>query len=165
VKPRFGLAFAVVAAALAACGSQAPPRAVDVLDRQWVANTTGVVEQLRRDVTLTQVTGQTLATAGGALRDDSALYVLLLAYSDFGGCDRMVGQAGDAPPSTPQLQRTLSATCRRLQAAAKLFTRATKNDDAHALLAASREASAASPLLVRARLQLAAAQGHVRPTG
>src|SRR5437879_2538781 len=90
---RVTVAVLVVAVLGAGCGAKvAPPT-----DREWVANTRGVVDQLRGDVVA--VSGyDRLGAARKALRDDSHLYGLLVSYTDFGGCRHMVAAAGAEPP-------------------------------------------------------------------
>jgi hypothetical protein len=141
-------------ALLGACGTSETAPSPQALDRQWLANTRGVVAQLRHDLMLIHVSGRSLPAARAALRSDSDLYALLLAYSDFGGCRRMIAGAGPPAQSASRLELTLAHACARLQRGAALFTRAVSRSDAEALLAASRAAGGASPLLVRATLQL-----------
>ncbi len=97
-------------------------------------------------MSLTETAGTTSAQARRALGSDSDLYALVFAYADLGGCRAMIRHAS-APRA---LEPVLEAPCGRLQHAAGTFTRATTRSDAHALLAASRQAHGAEPLLVRA---------------
>jgi hypothetical protein len=115
-----------------------------------------VIGILERDVGLTAAGGGTLAGAGSALRDGSSLYTMVVAYSDFGGCNHMLASAGRAPAVYVQTERALLSACSVLERASTLFTEATKTKSASTLLAATRLASSAVPGLVRARVELAA---------
>ena len=149
------VALAALAAVLAAgCGAQ--PEAAKPSSREWVANARGVVEQLRGDVVA--VAGfDRLAAARKGLDDESELYGLLVAYTDFGGCRHMVAAAGATPARYRPARAVLDSACRLLERGAALFTRATTRHDARALLAAARTTARAAPLLVRARVALEAA--------
>jgi hypothetical protein len=147
---------AVPPALLTACGGApaAQPVAAPVSDSQWLANIRGAVEQLHADVSLSAYGGADLRSARAALRDESSLYALLLAYSDFGGCSRMIANTGTATRRFDRVQVTLARACGHLEHSATLFTEATTESDAHALLAAGRDVQQAAPLLARAALQL-----------
>ncbi len=60
-------------------------------DREWVANAAGVIDQLNDRCRRRRARGPDLATARRSLRDLSDLFGLLVAYTDFGGCNKMVG--------------------------------------------------------------------------
>ena len=146
---------AVAAVVCTACGggsAQAPRSAAS----EWTANTAGVIDQLRAD-TVAASDGDSISSARAALRDESRLYGLLVAYSDFGGCRHMVGAVGDAPLGFRVVAATLARACTSLQHAAALFTRAASRSDAAALFAASRAVAVAAPLLERAELELRSA--------
>ena len=142
---------------LAGCG-KAPQPPQPRPESQWVANATDVIDELQRDLELSSSTGDTVAEARSALHD-SGLYTILVAYTDFGGCRHMVRAVGAPPAGFAEVVRTLHAACTKFERAAALFTRATTRSDPHALLAATRLADGARPLLVRAREQLQAV-GH-----
>src|SRR5437868_4242703 len=91
VLPR--LAPLVVAALLAAgCGARPVPR-TEPPAREWVANARGVVQQLRNDII--GVSGfDAIDAARRGLSDDSQMYGLLVAYTDFGGCRHMAASVG-----------------------------------------------------------------------
>lgn len=152
-----GAGSAVCAAfVLAGCGS-APARESNVVgEREWRANTVIIVRQLQSDIASTQISGGTRAAAQAALRDESSLYGLLVAYSDFAGCRGMVAAAGEAPEAGAKAERLLAAGCRHLERASASFTRAVKENDGAALLAADREAGRALPWLVKAAAALKA---------
>jgi hypothetical protein len=139
--------------ASAGCGGAAQP--ARQADREWIDNTSGVIDQLQRDLVLGSGEGDSLADARKALRN--GLYTLLVAYTDFGGCRHMVAAAGVAPERFTEVTETLAGACARLERAAQLFTRAASDDDAPALVEAERLAASAAPLLVRAREELQAA--------
>jgi hypothetical protein len=113
-----------------------------------------VIDQLERDVVLAGSGGSTLPTARQALQHPSNLYTILVAYTDFGGCNHMVSAAGAAAVRFVRVERSLAAACTLLQRAAVLFTRAATRHDARALLTATRTTLRASPLLIRAKTEL-----------
>src|SRR5882757_5917812 len=103
-------AVIVVVALLAACGGAKTP---EPTDREWVANASGVVVQLRADVVA--VSGfDRLGAARKGLVDDSQLYGLLVAYTDFGGCRHMVAAIGVEPPGRARVVGLLRRACSRL---------------------------------------------------
>jgi hypothetical protein len=159
-RPAEAAAAVVAAIALSGCGRPARPAhlAARAADREWVANATGVIDQLQTDVATATPAGSGLAGARRSLHDLSDLYGLLVAYTDFGGCTRMIGGIGTAPPRYALVVTRLERACRGFEDAAVLFTRAASGDDAHALLAASREVKAAASLLYRANLVFVAAR-------
>jgi hypothetical protein len=158
------LAAAACAALLPACGgtSSAPaPLAPD----QWEANARDVIGVLVRDLELSKSTGDTIAEAGQALRDTWTLYTMLVAYTDFGGCDYMISAVGVPPPRFRPAERTMRAACAVLKHAAALFTRAAGESDAVLLRRANRLVLHAAPLLIRAAAELHAAQAVTRSHG
>src|SRR4051812_4220010 len=86
-------ALLVVAALAAGCGANEPTAS----DRQWIANARGVVDQLHGDIVTVAGFDEPGAARRG-LRDDSQLYELLVAYTDFGGCLHMTAAVGAEPP-------------------------------------------------------------------
>jgi hypothetical protein len=144
--------LAVAAFVAAGCGATAPPPT----DREWIANARGVVQQLHGDVVA--VSGyDRIAPARAGLRDESQLYGLLVAYTDFGGCRHMVAAVGVEPPSLARVVRSLQRACLHLQRADLLFTRAVAHRAPRLLARATNEALAAVPSLDAAALELA---GH-----
>jgi hypothetical protein len=119
-----------------------------------VANATDVIAELRRDVELGTGGDDTLASARRALRDESSLYTLVVAYTDFGGCGHMVAAIGAPGPRFGTVRRTLDAACRRFERAATLFTQATTATNPRALRSAMRVVLSALPLLARAEAEL-----------
>ena len=144
-------AVVLAALVLAACGtgSQQPSAA------EWPAGAKVVIRQLRADV-LEVAGADRVPAARRALRDDSELYGLLVAFSDVGGCSHMVASLGTHPPQLESAEHLLAGACLRLQRAATWFTTAATRDDARALVTAARDALAALPLLDRAALALSA---------
>lgn len=140
---------------LSGCGGSGPPARSAQADRQWIDNTSGVIDQLQRDLVLESSAGDTLRAARAQLRQ--GLYPTLVAYTDFGGCRHMVAAAGTAPAGFEEAGRSLGAACALLQRAAALFTRAASRHDPAALVRAGQVASSAVPLLVRAKAALQAA--------
>ena len=146
-------------AVLTACGGTSAPVASPQIDREWAANTSGVIDELERDVLLAGSGGTTIAAARNALRSQSDLYTILVAYTDFGGCSHMVEAAGVSTALFAAVEHTLASACGLLQRGAALFTKAATAHDARALLAATRLVLAASPLLLRAKTELDRALG------
>jgi hypothetical protein len=144
-------AIIVVAALLAACGGAKTP---EPTDREWVANASGIVVQLRADVVAVSAFDR-LGAARKGLVDDSQLYGLLVAYTDFGGCRHMVAAIGVEPPGRARVVGLLRRACARLLDADHLFTRAVAHRDPRLLVGATRDAVAAVPLLDAAALELA----------
>ncbi len=105
---------------------------------------------------LTWNAGDTLPAARHALRDDSDLYALVLAYTDFGGCRTMVSGLGSPSTRLAPVKTALATACGHLERASALFTQSTKGTDPGVLLAASRQALDASPILYQAGFRLAA---------
>jgi hypothetical protein len=148
--PRTIAAVLAVAALVAAgCGAAAPPP-----DREWIANARGVVQQLHGDVVAVSAYDR-VGTAREGLRDESQLYGLLVAYTDFGGCRHMAAAVGTEPPSLSGVVRALRRACLHLQRADGLFTRAVAHHAPPLLAAATREALVAVPSLDAAALELA----------
>ena len=149
----------LVAAAVTGCGN-APGKHVSAAatNREWVANTSGVIDQLNEDVSVVAPAGRGLRAARRALRDESDLFALLVAYTDFGGCNKMVAAAGEAPPRFGRVASELELACRHFSDAAELFTRAASETDPRALLRASRQVRLAAAALYRASLRFAAAR-------
>jgi hypothetical protein len=148
----------LVAAALAGCGAADTHVLRAAADREWVANTLGVIDQLNEDVSAVTPAGRGLQSARRALHDESDLFALLVAYTDFGGCNKMVAASGEAPPRFVRVASALQLACRHFSNAAALFTRAASATDAQALLEASRQVRLASAALYRASLRFAAAR-------
>jgi hypothetical protein len=147
-------------AGLAGCGGPTGPAHVNRVstDREWVDNASGVIDQLNGDVSAAEPARPGLAGARRSLGDLSELYGLLVAYTDFGGCTKMVGGIGRTPPQFVVVVDRLGPACTHFERAAALFTRAASGHDPRALLAASREVKAGQALLYRAMLAFAAAR-------
>jgi hypothetical protein len=116
------LGAVVVAVSLAACGGHRGSTTRSAAG-EWTANAAGVIEQLRSD-SLGAADGDTVPSARAALHDESRLYGLVVAYTDFGGCRHMASALGAAPPSLGATAEALGRACADLQRAAALFTRA-----------------------------------------
>jgi hypothetical protein len=151
---------ALVAALLVGCGGARPLHvSAATTDREWVANAAGVIDQLNTDVAAVTPAGADLATARRSLHDLSDLYGLLVAYTDFGGCNKMVSGTGNAPPGFARVVDALARACSGFERGAALFTRAAGGSgDPRALVAASKHVKMAAALLYRATLALAAAR-------
>jgi hypothetical protein len=105
--------------------------------------------------------GNDLASARRALHDESDLYAMLVAYTRFGGCTESLRNVGAPSARVRAVEKTLSLACRRLERASALFTLAVERSDAKLLLAATRTALTASPLLYRAQSKLDAARASL----
>jgi len=148
------LAAVVVAAGCGGRGEPSPSPSSKALLREWKANVAVVIQQLRSDVDVTQVAGTTTASANAALRNESDVYALLVAYTDLGGCHRMVVAAGTSTPATERVDRLLASACGHAERASTYFTRAVRTGSGEALLAGAREARRSLPALVRAAAAL-----------
>jgi hypothetical protein len=139
----------VVAAACLGCGTtRAAPG-----EREWVANTRGVIRQLQADMGQVSDAG-TPAEAGRTLTDESRLYAALVVYTDFGGCRHMVAALGRTPPRFRSVGLELDRACADLQRSSALFTKAVTDDDARVLASAARFAGRAAGPLLRGELAL-----------
>jgi hypothetical protein len=151
----------LAAAALAAgCGGATGPVASvpagSPAAREWIDNAARLVQQLQRDVTMSATGGSNLASARRAVADDGAVYLLLVAYGDFGDCNRELAAAGTPGAHGRAIAVLILSACRPLEQASALFTRAMQRNDATALLAATRTSATAAPMLVRALAALEA---------
>jgi hypothetical protein len=145
-------AIVVVALLAAGCG-RASSRA-ESSSREWVANARGVVDQLRGEIVSVSGFDEVVAARKG-LRDDSQLYGLLVAYTDFGGCRHMAAATGVEPPGRARVVVLLDRACAHLERADALFTRAVAHMAPRLLVGATHQAVAAVPLLDAAALELA----------
>lgn len=143
---------AVVVLALTGCGSRASAPA----DREWRSNARGVAQQLQGDVVA--IAGlDRVPVARRALHDDSQLYGLLVAYTDFGGCAHMVAALGAEPLRLASARRQLTIACSRLRVAGAFFTHAVARNDPQLLVRATNAAERSLAPLQRAQLALASA--------
>ena len=148
------LGVAVVLAS--GCGTtptSLPPSGSDG-ERLWIDNASQLIDELDQGVVVSDDPGTDVATARAALGNQSELVNLLMANVAFGSCDESVRNVGVPTRRLQRVATTLASACRILQRASDLFTRATSGPDPRALLAASRLAVKASPLLRQARLEL-----------
>lgn len=139
----------VVTAACLGCGSTQPAPN----DREWIANTRGVIRQLQADLGQVSDAG-TAEEARGTLRDESRLYAALVVYTDFGGCRHMVAALGEPPARFRHVDAELDRACASLQRSSALFTKAVSGHDARVLAAAARSAHRAAEPLLRGELEL-----------
>ena len=157
-RPWAAIAAATCLTALAGCGSAAKTEPdTAATDREWAANANGVIGTLQRDLDLSTSGGATVAAARRALHDGSTIYTILVAYTDFGGCNHMIASTGPPPSRFAKADAELRMACARFERAAGLFDRATKSSNAYRLLEATRTALSASPPLQRAAADLQAA--------
>jgi hypothetical protein len=125
-------------------------------EREWIANAAQLLHTLDTDIGLSAAGGANLATARRALGSQSALYTMVVAYSEFGDCAHELGNAGSPAARDESTATAIARACMRLEQAAVLFQRATSRRNADALLRATGEALAAEPLVVAAEGDLAA---------
>lgn len=149
------LAAVVLVAVLTACG----PSAGNHAERQSAANLSSMIDQLHDDLAVTEIEGDTLASARRALSNHSDQLAALVAYDDFGSCRTMLRNAGSTDGHLQPVGVTLDSACGLLERAATLFTAAQANADPETLLRATARALKAAPLLYRAKLQLEMARG------
>ena len=124
--------------------------------RLWVDNAARLVQQVQHDIAVSATGGSNLATARRAVADSDAVYVLLVAYGDFGDCNRELAAAGTPSRHGGAAAALIVSACRPLQRSAALFERAMRRNDARALLAATETSATAAPILVRALAELEA---------
>jgi hypothetical protein len=159
LRPGWAAASLAAAALTTGCGGGSAPPAVSAGSaeaRVWVDNAVRLVEQLRHDVDLSAAGGSTLASARRAVADDNTVYVLLVAYGDFGDCDRELAAAGTPSPDERNVAARVLSACAPLRRASTLFDRAMRLNDPRTLRAATRASADAAPLLVRALAALEA---------
>ena len=147
----------LTAALLAGCGSSsrtpAPPS--PALERAWLENARQLVATLETDVLLSANGGANLATARRALSNSSDVYGMVLAYTDFASCGKLLGSFGPPGPAHAAARTTLGSVCKQVEEAAAIFHQAMSRNDPKILLAATRAALAAESLLVQAKAELA----------
>ncbi len=139
----------MVVLGLAGCGAQSAPPPVG----EWRDNARGVAQQLRGDVVSIAAIDR-VPTARIALHNDSQLYGLLVAYTDFGGCAHMVAALGAEPQQFGAARRLLALACKRLRVADSDFTHAVAHNDPRLLVRANTAAQRSLAPLERAQLAL-----------
>jgi hypothetical protein len=147
------LAWTAALLAAAGCGGGRGPADVPVGSpeaRVWVDNAARLVQQLQQDVTLSATGGSNLATARRAVADNDTVYLLLVAYGDFAGCNRELAAAGTPSRHGRAAAALILSACRPLERSAMLFERAMRQNDARTLLSATRTSATAAPILVQA---------------
>jgi hypothetical protein len=152
------LAAAATVAAMAGCGTHTTPVVPQsrATDRLWLSNAVDFVSQLQSDLSMSDTGGANLATARRVIRDTSDIVTMLVAYNVFGACTGEVENFGGPPPRAAKpVLAVITKVCQRLEHATSLFTDAMTNEDPVALLAATRAANGAAPLLAEARSGLA----------
>jgi hypothetical protein len=148
--------------ALSACSAGTPPPRPaphSAADRLWLDNATRFIDTLDSDLLLSTSGGANLATARRALRSQSDLYSLLVAYTLFGSCRSALANVGTPSARERKSVTTLVSACRRLERASALFELAVRRGNARALLRATRIALGTEPLLFRARAEVKALAG------
>jgi hypothetical protein len=152
-------ALVAIGALLGGCSGNAAtlaPGPGSAGEREWVANASQLVDALESDLLATGTGGSNLATARRALASQSDLYTMVVAYSQFGDCTHELANVGTPSRRAEMAAQAIAGACRKLSHAAALFHRAASQDDPAALIAATRGAVAAEPLLLSARADLAA---------
>jgi hypothetical protein len=95
--------------------------------------------------------GANLEAARRAIGNESDIYTMLVAYTQFGDCNRELGNVGPPASRARAVVALIVSACSRLQRASSLFQDAMTNDRPEALLAATRAATDAAPLLAEAQ--------------
>jgi hypothetical protein len=148
-------------ALLTACGgSSGETAAGSRAERLWVVNAAALIGDLQADILLSTRGGDDVASARRAMQTEGDVYLLLVAYGLFGDCGQKVEQLGTPNARLQQVRRTLAAACRHLERSASLFTRAMTGSQPAALVAATQTALRVTPLLERAKSELAAVGGE-----
>jgi hypothetical protein len=80
---------------------------------------------------------------------------MLVAYADFGSCNRELGNVGVPAAGTQKVVALIVAACQRLERASSLFQGAMTYNRPARLLAATRLTEQAAPLLAKAESALA----------
>lgn len=143
---------------LAGCGGNGRVQP-SVAERQWMDNAAGLIADLGDGVVLSSSGGNDLPSARKALHDESDLYAMVIAYTRFGGCQKTMLNLGAPNAKLHNVERALGTACRRFERASNLFTVAMERSDPNVLLAATRTALEAAPLLYRAEAELNAVRG------
>jgi hypothetical protein len=147
-------AAALAGASATGCGGgtvkpPAPASSVTA-ERLWVDNARRFVYELQQDILLTAAGGADLATARRAIKNESDIYSLLIAYSLFGGCARELAAAGTPSRTMERASRLIASACVKLERASALFQDAMTHNRPEALLVATRTAAEAVPDLTSA---------------
>jgi hypothetical protein len=152
------LATAAAAVGLGGCGASTAvptPPAGSAAERAWIDGAGRFVSELQSDLFLSAAGGANLATARRALRDQSDIYTMLVAYNLFGDCNRELGNVGVPARQAEPVVTLIVSACGRLERATSLFQTAMTREDPAVLLAATRTAATAAPLLAEAQDGLA----------
>ena len=146
----------LAAGALAACGSTstAPP-AHSAGDRAWANSAGRFVAGLQTEILASQTGGSDLASARRAIANNNDVYTLLVDYTDFGSCNRELGNIGIPAPGSGKAVRLIVSACGRLERASALFQDAMTYNRPAKLVAAARLTAEAEPALAEAENTLA----------
>jgi len=156
VRAVWPLALVLAGALLAGCGSGSDTSTPQPsLERGWLGAARQLVSTLQKDVLLSAYGGANVATARRALLDTSDLYALVIAYTDFGGCGKVVESFGQPDHAAEAPIAAIASACAQLEHAAAIFRRAMVGNSPKILVAATRASLAAEPLLLRAKAALA----------
>ena len=119
LRRHLGPALAAGAIALAGCGtdraSSGAPDRPRLADREWVDNASRFVQQLQQDISMSAAGGSNLASARRAVSDLDAVYLLLVAYGDFGDCNRELAATGRPGPHGSKAAALILSACRPLE--------------------------------------------------
>jgi hypothetical protein len=153
-------AGALAAGVLAACGStaslpRAAPSAHSAAERAWVEYAGRFVAGLQTEILSSQNGGADLASARRAIGNENDIYTMLVDYTDFGDCNRQLGDVGVPAPGSEKVVALIVSACGRLERASSLFQDAMTYNQPTKLLAATRLAARAAPLLAEAEDGLA----------
>jgi hypothetical protein len=152
------LAAAAAASGLAGCGgatSVPAPRQGSPAGRAWLEGAGRFVAELQSDLFLSASGGANVAAARRAMHDQNDVYTMLVAYNLFGDCNRELADVGVPERQAGQVLTLIISACGRLEHATALFEAAMTREDPATLLAATRTAAGAAPLLAEAQGDLA----------
>ena len=133
--------------------SPTPPHSAG--DRAWADSAGRFVAGLQTEILASQTGGSDLASARRAIANDNDIYTMLVDYTDFGACNRELGNVGAPAPGSEKVVRLIESACGRLERAASLFQDAMTYNRPAKLVAAARLTAAAEPTLAEAEDGLA----------
>ena len=159
VRVAAAAAGGLAAGILAACGSTpTAPATSSAGDRAWADSTGRFVTGLQTEILSSQV-GSDLASARRAIANENLMYAMLVDYTDFGSCNRELGNIGVPAPGSDRIVRLIVSACGRLERASSLFQDAMTYNRPAKLIAAARLTAEAEPALAEAESGLAKLSG------
>ena len=146
----------VAAGVLAACGSTSTtPAPAPAASHVWADSAGRFVAGLQTEILSSQNGGSDLASARRAIANNNDIYTMLVDYTDFGDCNRELGNVGVPAPGSEKVVTLIVSACGRLERAAALFQDAMTYNRPAKLVAAARLSAQAEPVLAEAEVGLA----------